>query len=317
MKALLWVLGGVGALLVVLALSVMLHLPTENGRRALADLMGAQASAESRGTLTVEAIDEVGFDRLVMRGYRITAPNGEKVIDAERIVGDPVVMDLFSGRIHLVDARFERATVWLTPGPGGQINLVWASEVPDDRNETPVIIEGIRLVDNTIVVDLPGKPRMRMTGISGLAHLEVGHHYLWRLDRTSGTAHLPVVGATPFTNMHGRLKSDHAHPLLVEMAVDLSIAEPVANLDYHVPAIAGEDGEPSLDLDLPDGIFAGGDRDADDADDGGPAPGGTRDDTDDDIDEDTDEDIDERADEDADVDEDMDEDVDERADESD
>ena len=302
-----WIAGGLVALVLTAGLSLMFHLPTALGRRALADTMAGMASSESRGTLTIEAIDEVGFDRLVMRGYRIRAPSGELVIETDRIEGDPVVSDLFAGRIHLIDARFVGATVRLTPGPGGQIDLIWASEVPDDRSETPVIIEDIELVDNTLIVDLPGKPRMRMTGVSGLAHLEVGHHYLWRLDRTSGTADLPILGATPFSNLHGRLKSDHAHPLLVEMAVDVSIAEPVATLDYFVPAIAGQDGEPSLDLDLPDGIFAGGDRDADDAGDGGPAPGGSRRSADDDVDEDTDEN--------EDVDEDVDEDTDERIDE--
>ena len=81
------------------------------------------------------------------------------------------------------------------------------------------------------------------------------------------------IGETEFSNMHGRLKSDHARPLLVEMTVDLSVAEPVVKLAYRVPSLSGGEGAPNLNLDLPDGIFAGGDRDVDDEGDGGPAPG--------------------------------------------
>ncbi len=298
MKVIGWIAGVVLGLLLLAGLAAAFVAHTSTGRAWLADTMASNASAESRGTVTIDSIEEVGFDRLVIAGYRLVAPNGETVIEVERMSGDPVVSELLTGKLRLLDGRFERATIHLTSGPGGQVNLVYASEVPDDRAATPLIFEDIELVQNRIVVDLPGKPKMNLTEISGLAHLEIGHRFLWRLDQTKGKVDLPIIGDRPFYKMHGRLKSDHAHPLLVEMAVDLSIAEPVANLDYHVPAIGGQEGEAYFDLDLPDGIFAGGDRDADDRDDGGPAPGGTRQvDADEDIDEDVDEDADESIDE--------------------
>lgn len=303
MKSLPWkrlalALGGLLALALIAGVGFMIFLPTSAGRAWLAQTMASSASSDSRGTVQVDAIEEVSFDRLVLKGYRVIAPDGETVIHVNRLSGDPVVSDLFNGQIHLVDARFESATIRLTPGPQGQVNLVYASEVPDERSGMTVIIEDIELVNNQIFVDLPGKPSMQLSEISGLAHLEIGHHFLWRLDNTQGRVDLPIVGDTKFTDMHGRLKSDHAHPLIVEMAVDLSLAEPVANLDYYVPSIAGEKGEPHFDLDLPDGVFAGGDRDADDAGDGPPAPGKTRkSEADEDVDEDTDEDVDENVDE--------------------
>ena len=291
----------------LLVASSWAHCDTQLGRNAAKDAIEGFASASSRGTLHVGAVDEIGVDRIVLRDYALDAPNGQRVTETKRIVGNPDLRALWDGEIRIADCRFEEGTVWLTPGPGGQINLVYASEVPDDRSAMPVILDGIRLVDNTLIVDLPGKPRLRMTGIQGLAHLEVAHQYLWRLDQTSGSADLPIVGATPFHGMHGRLKSDHAHPLIVEMAVDVRLAEPVVNLDYHVPAIGGEEGEPDFEMKFPDGLFAGGDRDADDADDGPPAGGGTRSaesaersggaDRDADSDEDIEEDADERAEE--------------------
>lgn len=298
-----WRTLGFALLAVALVLvSYRVHCQTALARRAVRGLAMHLANTSSRGTLSIDEVTEFGTDRVAFQGYRITAPSGATVITVERLSGEPVMSSLFGGTIHLRDVRFEQSTSLLSEGPGGQVDLVWASEVPDDRSGPNVVLERIEMVDGTIVVDLPGKPRLRMSAVSGLAHLRIGRFYQWRMDRVSGNVELPVLGEVAFSDMSGRLKSDHAHPLIVDLVVDIGVADPHVHLDYSVPALAGGEGDPHLDLDLPSGL--GGSED-------GEVEAESQQDADEDSDEDVDEDSDERADEDADADEDVDESADE------
>lgn len=278
---------GVGGLLgfcLALFVSFLVHCSTDLTKEAVRDVAETMASASSRGTLSIARVREFGLERIVLEGYVMTAPSGQVVIDSPILSGTPVVGALFEGELRMRDCRFEDTAIRLTEGPGGQIDLVWASEVPDDRSAMLVVLDEIQLVNNTLVVDLPGKPRLRMTQVGGLAYLEIGHQFSWLMDRVHGQVDLPVLGERTFEDMSGRLKSDHAHPLIVDMVVDVAVAEPHVHLDYQVPAIAGGEGDPHFDLDLPSGL-------------GGSEGGQVTEESQEDADEDTDEDIDEETEE--------------------
>lgn len=277
-------LGGVLGVFLALLVSFLVHCSTELAKEAVRGVAETMASESSRGTLSIARVSELGLERITLEGYVMTAPSGLVVIDSPILSGTPVVGALFDGELRMRDCRFEDTTIRLTEGPGGQVDLVWASEVPDDRSAMLVVLDEIQLVNNTLVVDLPDKPRMRMTQVAGLAYLEIGHQFFWRMDRVHGQVGLPVLGERTFEDMSGRLKSDHAHPLIVDMVVDVAVAEPHVHLDYRVPALAGGEGDPHFDLDLPSGL--GG------SEDGHVTRASQRD-----ADEDTDEDIDEETEE--------------------
>ncbi|MCZ7677902.1 MAG: hypothetical protein M5U28_03620 [Sandaracinaceae bacterium] len=242
------------ALLTVAALlaGLALHANTAVGLAAAEHLVEWSGSETSRGTVRVGRVRSVPPRQLSLLDYRIIAPDGEVVIASDEIAGVPDWSGVLDGQVRFRPSRFVRARIRLTPGPDGQVNLVHASEVPDERFTIPLVFEDIRLIDNTIHVSLPGKPAVTMRRVHGRADLHIGHLWEWRLRDNRGEIDLPIV-EPGFRRMNGRLKSDSAHPLVVRMEVDAGPIETSLSLDYHVPALAGEEGEPYLDLDLEEG----------------------------------------------------------------
>lgn len=246
---------GLGVALLALAAllaSLALHANTSVGLAAAEHLVEWSGSETSRGTVRVGRVRSVPPRHLSLLDYRIIAPNGEVVIACEEIAGVPDWSGALDGQVRFRPSRFVRARIRLTPGPDGQVNLVHASEVPDERFTIPLVFRDIRLVDNTIHVSLPGKPAVTMRRVEGRADLHIGHLWEWRLRDNRGEIDLPIV-EPGFRRMNGRLKSDSAHPLVVRMVVDAGPIETSLSLDYHVPALAGEEGEPYFDLDLEEG----------------------------------------------------------------
>lgn len=235
----------IGALVV----SVLAHLETGVGLAAAEHLIEWSGSASSRGTVRVGRVRSLPPGRLSLLEYRIIAPDGEVVIAAEEIAGMPEWRGVLDGQMRFRPSWFVRTNIRLTEGPGGQVNLVHASEVPEGVFTVPLVFQDIRLIDNTILVDLPGKPAVTMRHVDGLADLYIGHFWQWRMDDNRGEVDLPIV-EPGFREMSGRLRSDHAHPLVVRMVVDAEIAEAGVSMDYYVPALAGEEGEPYFELDL-------------------------------------------------------------------
>ncbi len=235
-----------------LAVSLVAHLETGVGHAAAEHLIEWSGSRTSRGTVRVGRVRSLPPGRLSLLDYRIIAPDGEVVIASDEIAGMPEYRGVLDGQVRFRPSWFVRTKIRLTPGPGGQVNLVYASEVPEGTFTIPLVFEDIRLIDNTIFVDLPGKPAVTMRHVDGLADLHIGHYWRWRLDDNHGEVDLPIV-EPGFRHMSGRLTSDHAHPLVVRMVVDAEIAEASLTLDYYVPALAGERGEPHFDLDLGEG----------------------------------------------------------------
>ena len=248
------VLAGVGLVLLAIAAltaSAIVHLATDLGREAARDGMVAFLSSRIRGTVHVGEITHLDFERLAMTDFRIDAPDGETVITTDRMAGLFRWGELFdTGTMQLAPTYFDRAEIWLTPGPGGQVNLVHAMEVPDGRWMPPFEMNDIQLIDNILHIELPGKPPVTMRAVNGLADLHVGHQFLWRMDQNRGYTDLSPL-EVGFRHMSGRLQSDHAHPLVVQMVLDAEIAEPGARFDYHVPALGGGEGRPYFDLDVP------------------------------------------------------------------
>lgn len=242
------------AALATLALlaSALVHLATPLGREAARDLLVALLSRSIRGTAHVGEITTLDLDRIDLTDFRVDGPDGETVIATARMGGELGWSELLdTGTIEIAPSYFDRAEIWLrASGPDGQVGLVHAMEVPDDRWTIPVALRDIRLIDNVIHIDLPGKPGVTLRGVHGLADLRVDHEFVWRMDRNRGYADIPLF-ELGFRHMSGRLRSDHAHPLRVQMLLDLELAEPGARFDYRVPALAGERGEPYFDLDVP------------------------------------------------------------------
>jgi hypothetical protein len=236
--------------LAALALSLMAHLETDVGLRAAEHAIEWQASHASRGEVRIGRVRSLPPGRLSLLDYRITAPNGEVVIAADEIAGMLEPRGLLDGQIRFRPSWFVRSKIRLTPGPGGQINLVYASEVPEERSSMPLVFEDIRLIDNEIFVGLPGKPAVTMRKVYGLADLHIGHFWQWRLSNNRGEVDLRPFTHPGFREMNGRVRSDHAHPLVVTMVLDIEIAEPDVTLDYYVPALAGAEGEPYFELNL-------------------------------------------------------------------
>lgn len=259
------ILAGTGLLLlslIALAGSALLHLATPLGREAARDAMEAHLSSRIRGTVYVGELTHLDLATMAMKDFRIYTPDGELVIRAERMGGMFDWSELFEHRVvQLAPCYFDRAEVWLTPrGPQGQVSLVDAMEVPDGTWMIPLELNDIELIDSVMHVSLPGKPPVTMRDVDGLADLHVGHRFTWRMDESRGHADLGPIEAG-FRHMRGRLTSDNAHPLIVAMLLDAEIAEPGARLDYHVPALAGEQGEPHFGIDLSVDLGVSDDRD--------------------------------------------------------
>lgn len=237
--------------LVTLVASALAHAETEIGLLAAEHFVEWSGSRTSRGTVLVGRVRSLPPGRLSLLDYRIVAPNGEVVIRADEVAGMPEWRGLLDGQVRFRPSWFVRARIRLTPGPGGQINLVHASEVPEGVFTVPLVFEDIRLIDNEIFVDLPGKPPVTMRRVHGLADLYVGHFWQWRMDRNRGEVDASIPLVEPgFRQMSGRLRSDDPHPLVVRMIVNAGPIETALSLDYHVPALAGEKGEPYFELDL-------------------------------------------------------------------
>ncbi|MGE0789441.1 MAG: hypothetical protein AB7S26_27450 [Sandaracinaceae bacterium] len=251
MRALGATIGIAAAAIVAFALAALIHLGTPLGRDAARDAFVAYLGSRVRGDVSVERFTELSFARVEMTDFRVDAPNGETVIATARMGGNIVWSAPFSrGVLELRPCVFDRSRVRLTRGPNGQINLVHAMEIPDDRwTPIPIEMNQIHLIENVIMVDLPGKPSLTMRGVHGLANLHVGHRFEWQLADNRGTTHLgPLQGG--FRWMSGRVRSDHASPLRAELLMDLEIAEPGVGLEYRVPALAGESGDPHFGVEL-------------------------------------------------------------------
>jgi hypothetical protein len=238
--------------LLAISASAIVHLATPLGREAARDGFVAYLSSRIRGTAHVDEMTHLDFDGMEVRNFWVTAPNGERVIQVDRMAGRFDFGEVFkTGYIQMIDSVFDVGTVRITEGPGGQVNLVHAMEVPDDRWVIPVQLRDIRLIDQTMIVSLPGKPAVTMREVHGLADLHVGHRFLWRMDQNRGWVDLPLGIEGGFRHMSGRLQSDNVRPLIVQMLLDLELAEPGARLDYTVPALAGREGEPYFELSAP------------------------------------------------------------------
>ena len=247
---------------IALGASAILHLASPLGREAARDAFANFTSSRIRGTMRIGEITRLDFDRLDLVDFEIVAPNGETVIRTARMGGEFRWSELFSrGTIELAPSYFDRSEIWLTPrGAQGQVNLVYAMEVPDGEWNVPLELNDIELIDNILHIELPGKPAVTMRDVHGVADLHVGHEFVWRLDENRGYADLSPIEAG-FRHMRGRLRSDHAHPLVVRMILDVEIAEPGVRFDYEVPALAGREGEPYFELDLGAELGVSEDRD--------------------------------------------------------
>ena len=244
--------------MVALVASLVAHAELAVAHRAAEHAFEWTGSQASRGTVRIGRVASLPPGRMSLRDYRIVAPDGETVIATDEIAGmfDPA--GLLEGEIRFRPSWFVRSRIRLTEGPGGQINLVYASEVPDERFTIPLVFDDIRLIDNTIELDLPGKPGLTMRNVNGLADLHIGHTWRWRLDGNSGEVDLRPFVHPGFREMNGRVTSDHGHPLVVRLVLDLEIVEPGLALDYYVPALAGEEGEPYFDLDIGEDVHESG-----------------------------------------------------------
>jgi hypothetical protein len=244
---------GVGVLVVVIvasSASAFVHLATPLGREAARDTFVDWMSSRIRGRVEVGSFERMDPHMFVMTDFRVIAPDGEVVISTPRQSGDPEWGDLFTeGVFRMAPCTMERSTIRLTRGPDDQVNLVYAMEVPDDRWTLPVEMNQIRLVDQVMIVDLPGKPAITMRDVHGIADMHVGHVFEWRLFQNRGYVDLSPIHAG-YRHMRGRLRSDHRMPLRVRMLVDLELAEPGIRLDYTAPRAIGRRGEPHFGVDL-------------------------------------------------------------------
>ncbi len=249
-------LGAACGVALVLALSLVLHLATPLGHAAAADAFGAILTSRIRGTAHVDAVTQLGID-LEMRGFTVTAPSGERVIAADRMATHfDLGASLRRGAVVLTPTVLEGGEMRVTRGPGGQIALVDAMEVPDDRVMIPVEIADIRLQHQTMVMALPPiAGSVTMANVSGLVDMSLGHEFRCRMDRVHGYVNIPVVHVG-FHGLNGQIVSDSATPLDVRMALDLEVADPTMEIRYRAPGAVGREGAPgtsiSLGADVPD-----------------------------------------------------------------
>jgi hypothetical protein len=251
------VLGWIALVSVIVTLSVFLHLATDTGRQAAADLMGPILSGRVRGTAEVGGVTRLDFDGIEMTDFQVTSPGGERVISADRVVAEFGILESFRrGAVVLTPATMDGGEMRVTRGPEDRIDLVWAMEIPDDRVSIPVQIRDIHMMNMTMVFALPGVPgEVEMANVSGLVDMSLGHQFHCRMDRVQGFVNIPIVHIG-FNRLEGRISSDVATPLVVRMALDLEVADPTMEIRYHAPATVGghEGGHLAIALgaDVPD-----------------------------------------------------------------
>jgi len=239
-----------GAIAITLMLSAALHLSTGLGHAAAAEMMGLLLSSRIRGTAHVDEVTRLGFD-LELRGFRVTAPSGTRVISVDRLsttfhLGE----SLERGAIVLSPCELEGGGMRISRGPRDQIDLVYAMEVPEDRFMPDVQIRDIRLLHQTMTFALPGVPgEVELANVHGLADMTLGHQFSCRMDQVNGYANIPIVHIG-FERLSGRILSDHATPLIVRLVLDLEIADPSMEIRYHAPRVVGRQGEGSMSIEL-------------------------------------------------------------------
>lgn len=244
-----WLLRGATALFVVVTLLVAFA-DTQIGREQARRFFEWAGSSTSRGEVRIGEVVELPPGPLVLRDYQTIAPDGERVLRAEQMSGHFDPTGLLEGQVRFRRSRFVGTEIHLTPGPRGQVNLIYASEVPEDRFTVPLVWEDIELEDNSILVDLPGKPPLAMRDVHGRAHLHIGHRWTWTMHDNHGFIDVPLL-EVGFSSMNGRLTSDDPYPLIARTEIDLGVATPRISMDYFAPALAGLEGRPHFAVGFP------------------------------------------------------------------
>lgn len=205
-----------------------------------------------RGTIQVGELADVGFERWLFRDYRVLDQAGREVLLVPEMEANWDASALLTeGKLVFRRAWFRNARIQLLKDEeGGQISLASALEVPKGKLWIPIEMKDVRLENNVFQLDLPGKPAMKLTNVHGLADLHMAEEFRWRMDRLKGTIESSVIDIG-FRNMRGRLKTDNPRPLLVDLDIDVAIAEPHIRIEYHLPSVDGKSGKPRLDFDLP------------------------------------------------------------------
>lgn len=234
---------------VALGSSAALHyFHHDTGGAAARALMLGYSNAVLKGRMQVDDITRVDHDRLVVRGYRLYAPNGDLVVRAPEIELDPDWSAFLRGEIAYERGVYRNAEIWIRDGHRGMPTIATASELGDDVTAFPIVMRNLRLVDNVIHIDLPGKPAIDILDVQGLAHQRLGRTYTWELVDTRGLVDAPGPNYQA-RGIHGRLTSDTHVPILLDMRVDLAIAEPRLRITYTIPPRSEE---PHLSMDFGD-----------------------------------------------------------------
>jgi hypothetical protein len=227
---------------------------TQVARNAMRPMLEDFASSRLRGTVTIEELVSVPPGSFMVRGLAVHAWSGRRVVWFPEVRCDEVrVGRLLRGELRLEPCEIPDAVLRLEEGPRQQVELVHACEVPDDRWVLPIVLGGIRVTNHTIHIDLPGKPSVEMSSVDGGARLTLGHEFEYRLENQRGD--IEVLGGldvADFSQLRGRLRSDHLRPLRVLGRLDVAIAEPEFRMTYYVPAVGGRRGEARMDLDWPE-----------------------------------------------------------------
>ncbi len=242
-----WSLGA----LVVFVASALLHLATPLGRTAAADMAEGVVSSRIRGTMQVGAMPRLDFDGVEMRDVVVTSPAGERVIWVSRMTAEFAFLESLSrGAVVMTPCVLEGGHMRISRGPRDQIALVHALEVPADRFMIPVQVRDIRLRHQRVVFDLPGVPfEIEMAEVFGLVDMGLGHQFRARMDQVTGHVNFPVVNVG-FERLSGRIQSDDARPLIVQMVLDLEVAHPSMEIAYSAPGVVGRAGSPGLGIEL-------------------------------------------------------------------
>lgn len=236
--------------IVTVLLSGLIHLSTPVGHAAAADALSTLLSSRIRGTAQIDEITHLGLD-IEMRGFRVTAPSGTRVISVDRMSTTfRPIESLERGAIVLFPCDLEGGGMRISRGPGDQIDLVHAMEVPADRWMPDVQIRDIRLLHQTMTFALPGVPgEVELANVYGLADMTLGHRFACRMDRVNGYVNVPIVHLG-FRQLNGRIRSDDATPLVVRMILDLEVVEPSMEIRYRAPQVVGRRGAGSMSIEL-------------------------------------------------------------------
>ena len=245
MRIVAFVVAGMLALFGSAALHYFHH---DTGRAAARGLMLGYSNAVLKGRMQVGEITRVDHDRLVIRGYRLYAPNGDLVVRAPEIELDPDWSAFFEGELRYERGIYRNAEIWIREGRGGMPPIATASELRDDATAFPIVMRNLRLVDNVIHIDLPGKPSIDIRNVQGRAHQRLDHTYTWELVDTRGLVDAPGPNYAA-RGIHGRLKSDTPVPILLDMEVDLPLVDPRLRITYTIPPRSDE---PHLSMDFGD-----------------------------------------------------------------